>query len=160
MLTSKDYIVWFYRTPDEEKGTVGTTISVANKRGEKVDINTIPIPKIEKVKGYNDRSIKWEDIDILYEGFPKLTSYVDDVIVRDSDGARYICWERMSQSEAAATALKLARGMKNLEHFSFSANTYGYSIWTIWGDNHKIETAWFSEDMLENHYQYELKIEE
>lgn len=159
-LKSKDYEVLFYRTADDENGTVGTSISVTDRSGEKIDINTIPLPKIEKVKGYNDRSIKWEDIDILYEGFPKLTSYVDDVIVRDSDGARYICWERMSQSEAAATALKLARGMKNLEHFSFSANTYGYSIWTIWGDNHKIETAWFSEDMLENHYQYQLKIEE
>ena len=160
MLKGKDYIVWFYRTPDEENDTIGTTISVANKRGEKIDINTIPLPKIEKVNGYSDRTIKWEDIDILYEGFPKLTSYVDDVTVRESDGARCIGWKRMSQSEAAATALKLARGMKNLEYFSFSANTYGYSIWTIWGDNHKIKTAWFSEDMLENHYQYELKIEE
>lgn len=159
-LKSKDYEVLFYRTADDENGTVGTSISVTDRSGEKIDINTIPLPKIEKVKGYNDRSIKWEDIDILYEGFPKLTSYVDDVTVRESDGARCIGWKRMSQSEAAATALKLASGMKNLEHFSFSANTYGYSIWTIWGDNHKIETAWFSEDMLENHYQYELKIEE
>lgn len=159
-LEGKDYIVWFYRTPDEENGTIGTKISISAKHGEKIDINTIPLPKIEKVKGYNDRSIKWEDIDILYEGFPKLTSYVDDVTVRESDGARYIGWKRMSQSEAAATALKLARSMKNLKHFSFSANTYGYSIWTIWGDDHKIRITWFSDAMLENNYQYQLKIEE
>lgn len=160
MLKSENYDVRFYRRPDKENGAVGTKISVIDKSGEQTDINTIPIPKIEKVKGYNDRSIKWEDIDILYEGFPKLTSYVDDVTVREWDGTRCIGWKRMSQTEAAATALKLARGMENLEYFSLSANTYGYSIWTIWGDNHKIELAWFSDDMLETRYQYELKIEE
>ena len=137
-LKSKDYEVLFYRTTDDENGTVGTRIRVNKRRIEKFDINAIPIPRIEKVKGFNDRSIKWEDIDVLYDGFPNLTDYVDDFTVSETDGAVYIGWERMSQTEAAATALKLARGMQNLGHFSISANTYGYSIWTIWGDEHKI----------------------
>lgn len=159
-LKSKDYEVLFNRTADDEKGTVGTRIGVNKRRIEKFDINAIPIPRIEKVKGFNDRSIKWEDIDVLYDGFSKLTDYVDDFTVSETDGAVYIGWERMSQTEAAATALKLARGMKSLEYFSISANTYGYSIWTIWGDEHKIKITWFSDSMLEDNYQYQLKIEE
>lgn len=159
-LKSKDYEVLFNRTADDEKGTVGTRIRVNKRRIEKIDINTIPVPKIEKVKGYNDRSIKWKDIDILYDGFPKLTDYVDDFTVSETDGAVYIGWKRMSQTEAAATALKLARSMKKLDNFSISANTYGYSIWTIWGDDHKIKITWFSDSMLEDNYQYQLKIEE
>ena len=159
-LKSKDYEVLFYRTADDEKGTVGTRIDVNKRPIEKFDINAIPIPRIEKVKGFNDRSIKWEDIDVLYDGFPNLTDYVDDFTVSETDGAVYIGWERMSQTEAAATALILARGMQNLEYFSISANTYGYSIWTIWGDEHKIKITWFSDSMLEDNYQYQLKIEE
>ena len=159
-LKSKDYEVLFYRTADDERGTVGTRIDVNKRPIEKLDINAIPIPRIEKVKGFNDRSIKWEDIDVLYDGFPKLTDYVDDFTVSETDGAVYIGWERMSQTEAAATALILARGMQNLEYFCISANTYGYSIWTIWGDEHKIKITWFSDSMLEDNYQYQLKIEE
>ena len=159
-LKSKDYEVLFYRTADDEKGTVGTRIDVNKRPIEKLDINAIPIPRIEKVKGFNDRSIKWEDIDVLYDGFPNLTDYVDDFTVSETDGAVYIGWERMSQTEAAATALILARGMQNLEYFSISANTYGYSIWTICGDEHKIKITWFSDSMLEDNYQYQLKIEE
>lgn len=159
-LKSKDYEVLFNRTADDEKGTVGTRISVNKRPIEKFDINAIPIPRIEKVKGFNDRSIKWEDIDVLYDGFPNLTDYVDDFTVSETDGAVYIGWERMSQTEAAATALVLARGMQNLEYFSISANTYGYSIWRICGDEHKIKITWLSDSMPEDNYQYQLKIEE
>ena len=41
--------MWFYRTADDERGTVGTRIEVNKRPIEKFDINAIPIPRIEKV---------------------------------------------------------------------------------------------------------------
>ena len=147
--------VSFQRVPDND--AIKTRVVVSYSIYPPNDLNQIEIPDIKK-SDTGGRTMKWEDIDILYDGFPKLTDYVTGTSISEYDGTGAIVWDRMSQSEATAICLKIVQSFKETKKYDIYARDDGFMRYTIEGDGNFMSFTWFSEDWLDQYYQAQLAL--
>lgn len=147
--------VSFQRVPDND--TIKTRVVVSYSVFPPKGLSQIEIPDI-KNSDTGGRTMKWEDIDILYDGFPKLTDYITGTSISEYDGTGAIVWDRMSQSEAAAICLKIVQSFKETKKYDIYARDDGFMRYTIEGDGNFMSFTWFSEDWLDQYYQAQLAL--
>lgn len=153
LIYNSDYWVWFTWIPYEENDELHSARIIVQHIGE------LYIPKSKKIyTNYSGkRDIKWEDIDSLYDGFPKIANSAT-AVGKDVVGSTVIGWDEMNQDEAFNILLKIAGSVKKIDSFDICARDDGYMYWSIRGDDHYMNFTWFSHDWTNQKYKAQLTV--